>query len=898
MDNNVGKEPDGQPCAASDMHDNIADVSAASLGNGDPPSTLEEGPTEGVNENLLAADAVNDICLQLTGQQQCEDVQESSVENPHSSSAADAAAVCEPSPYPSQSTEGFAHGLFVKTEVQETECGSVEERNSAKDDAGLPAQTISDKLSEIPDSAMDHGLQSNETPTEPQLDENASAPAVVADKAETSGLVPVAGRKRHRWGPPMNGMEMAVDNGTDLALGKKKRRSRWETNEVSTCGALIPKFPKELTLPGGIKVVLPPAITGDPTYSDPKLQQLHERLQELGRKLQTNDFDIPPEGQRSPSPEPVYDRMGIRLNTREIRYRDRMLEERSGIVEELLKDDPNFKPPSDYKPRKYQRKILIPQQEYPGDNFIGLIIGPRGNTQKRMQKETNTKIAIRGKGSVKEGASRDPKYDYGEDEPLHVLITGDTQADVDAASAMIERLLEPMDEERNEHKRLQLRELAALNGTLKDEVACYLCGETTHTALNCPTKQIEVYQLPSDVKAKVQEQYERDVARVNPEAAGKLDDEYQSFMRSLGGNPPPELMGESTSSQSHAGSISGRHRRPGDELPDDCKLYIGNLPPGIDEKGLAGLFEMYGHVLHAVVLNDSGSDRRYGFVHLPDASTARACCDAVNGRVVDGKSIVVRLRSDSGHNKGPRVGGGQELDACKLYVAYLPKGISEDGIRTLFQQYGLVTDVKLITDRQTGASKGYSFVTMATPEAAQGAINGLSGYKIEGNALIVKVAGDKGPGRSAGGPTTMGPTTMAPTQVRPPAPGMPGMPGVPPAYPAPGGYPPPVPGAVPPPAYYPPPGFPPGPFPRPFPPPPYGQPMPPWGMPGAPPPYPGAMQYSGYYGPPMGPVPYYAPPYGVPPGHHPPPAPPPVNPDSAAVQSEYEKFMNEMQTGP
>jgi splicing factor 1 len=44
-----------------------------------------------------------------------------------------------------------------------------------------------------------------------------------------------------------------------------------------------------------------------------------------------------------------------------------------------------------------------------------------------MQAETNTKIAIRGRGSVKEGASRDPKYDYGEDEDLHVLITGDSQ---------------------------------------------------------------------------------------------------------------------------------------------------------------------------------------------------------------------------------------------------------------------------------------------------------------------------------------------------------------------------------------------------------------------------------------------------------------------------------------
>ena len=63
-------------------------------------------------------------------------------------------------------------------------------------------------------------------------------------------------------------------------------------------------------------------------------------------------------------------------------------------------------PLADYKPEKKSRKVFIPYKKYPGYNFIGLIIGPRGNTQKRMQQETNCRIAIRGRGSVKEGASR------------------------------------------------------------------------------------------------------------------------------------------------------------------------------------------------------------------------------------------------------------------------------------------------------------------------------------------------------------------------------------------------------------------------------------------------------------------------------------------------------------
>lgn len=107
-----------------------------------------------------------------------------------------------------------------------------------------------------------------------------------------------------------------------------------------------------------------------------------------------------------------------------------MVDRKNRCIEEIIKLDPEYKPPADYRPRKFSRKIYIPVNEYPGYNFIGLIIGPRGNTQKRMQRETNCKIAIRGKGSVKDGVSKDPKYDYGEDEELHVLITGETQEDV------------------------------------------------------------------------------------------------------------------------------------------------------------------------------------------------------------------------------------------------------------------------------------------------------------------------------------------------------------------------------------------------------------------------------------------------------------------------------------
>lgn len=62
-----------------------------------------------------------------------------------------------------------------------------------------------------------------------------------------------------------------------------------------------------------------------------------------------------------------------------------------------------MQPPADYKPMqlKKTRKMYIPIKKFPEYNFIGLIIGPRGITQKNMEKETGAKIAIRGRGSVK-----------------------------------------------------------------------------------------------------------------------------------------------------------------------------------------------------------------------------------------------------------------------------------------------------------------------------------------------------------------------------------------------------------------------------------------------------------------------------------------------------------------
>jgi RNA recognition motif-containing protein len=76
----------------------------------------------------------------------------------------------------------------------------------------------------------------------------------------------------------------------------------------------------------------------------------------------------------------------------------------------------------------------------------------------------------------------------------------------------------------------------------------------------------------------------------------------------------------------------------------------------------------------------------------------------------------------------------------KLYVGNLSFDTTENDLQDLFQQHGPVSEVNLITDRMTGRSRGFAFVTMGTPEAAQAAITALSGKDIQGRALTVNEA--------------------------------------------------------------------------------------------------------------------------------------------------------------
>lgn len=76
----------------------------------------------------------------------------------------------------------------------------------------------------------------------------------------------------------------------------------------------------------------------------------------------------------------------------------------------------------------------------------------------------------------------------------------------------------------------------------------------------------------------------------------------------------------------------------------------------------------------------------------------------------------------------------------RLFVAGLPFSFNDQSLADLFAQCGKVVSSTVITDRETGRSKGFGFVEMDTPEEAQAAIQKLNNSDVEGRKIVVNVA--------------------------------------------------------------------------------------------------------------------------------------------------------------
>jgi hypothetical protein len=559
----------------------------------------------------------------------------------------------------------------------------------------------------------------------------------------------------------------------------KKKRSRWGTEE-----------PK-ISMPG---VANESECSGEKrsrsTYFE--VQELSRKLDNINTRLQTGIFIVESgDGKRFSPLVPEYNASGSIINEGEIRarkfkIRKRLIEEKQMILASLIEKNqilssdipciwPNnqshlfpskatntaFRQPADSKPVKQHKKIYMPVKEYPGYNFIGLIIGPSGNTQKRMEQETGAKILIRGRGSRKDG-----KQDPSDNDDLHVVVEADDESSLEEACRMVEKLLVPVEDGSNEHKRAQLRELAEINGTLKSYSGCNLCGHLGHKQVACPkkvslqgakvdtTNDHDLCFEPGTGKTAVSmEKSGSAIPRQSIQPLGPTDN-YMSWLVQAGGLEHPQNGNAGIGPEVTRVSMEKR----GSELPIQSSQspgftdnYMSWSARGLEhlESGNAGIVpgkvsvEKSGSGLprqstQPLGLTDSYVSWLAGGLEQPEKVNAALVPQI---RKVSIEKSGSGLTSQSTQSRGLTDNHGKEIDYSNVYVRYMPPTMDEEQLIKLFSAFGKIVNVNVIRDHVKGCSKCYGFVKFCDNHCASQAIARMNGYRLEGKTLRVRVAG-------------------------------------------------------------------------------------------------------------------------------------------------------------
>ena len=176
---------------------------------------------------------------------------------------------------------------------------------------------------------------------------------------------------------------------------------------------------------------------------------------------------------------------------------------------------------------KLKKKIYIPKK--PGINYVGLLIGPKGTYQKRLQQQSGCKILVRGKGTQKEGMPPQPD----DNEEKHVLIIGDTEENINRASHLVEKILFADEATRTKIKAEQIKASQEIRTELllKDNSLPLASGankgkplieQHLMTPYGPPDKSARYLQVPDDCVGLIIGKNGDTIRRLNRESACKI----------------------------------------------------------------------------------------------------------------------------------------------------------------------------------------------------------------------------------------------------------------------------------------------------------------------------------------------------------------------------------------
>ncbi|XP_040284378.1 nucleolin isoform X2 [Bufo bufo] len=184
----------------------------------------------------------------------------------------------------------------------------------------------------------------------------------------------------------------------------------------------------------------------------------------------------------------------------------------------------------------------------------------------------------------------------------------------------------------------------------------------------------------------------------------------------------------------------GRRGAPGGAV-DVKVLVVNNLAYSATEDSLQEVFDKATSI--RIPQNHQGRPKGFAFVEFSSAEDAKDALDSHNNTEIEGRSI----RIEFSQGGGPQGGGRGSAQSKTLFV----KGLSEDTTEeTLKEAFDGSVNARIVTDRDTGTSKGFGFVDFSSAEDAKAAKDAMEDGEIDGSKVTLDFAKPKGEGQRGG----------------------------------------------------------------------------------------------------------------------------------------------------